>query len=218
MIDSPTARTLPKRQRPVSSVILHSTGETDLRKVLRYYTTGEHQPHYLIALDGTTYRIADEGMVAWHAKIDQQELLLYHQGWGMWSQWTWPLDSSIPRKARASEMQGTVFRGYLSWRARWPALKSPLGLVTEARPNFTSVGVELLKPARPTAAIFTEEQYDAARVLVHEIAARHRFPVIQAHVLGHQDVSPLRRCNLKGGWDPGGSFDWRRIIEMGDGT
>ena len=84
--------------------------------------------------------------------------------------------------------------------------------MTGAHPNFRSVGIELQQPEKAGPAIFTDEQYAALIELVGQVAARQAIPLDREHLLGHYDVSPLRRSTKKGGWDPGEAFDWARLL------
>lgn len=208
-------RPAPRRPKPPSCYIFHTTGEPDFDKVLRYYREGELGPHYLIDLDGTVFRLVPEDRVAWHAKIEPAEAGLYLGGWSSWRGWVWPPGAKAPQRAAPVELEGGAFRGYLPWRRRWPGKESPLELAAGARPNYSSVGVELLQPRRPGARIFTDEQYASARELFLEGAARHGFPAEPARALGHSDVSPMRRSRASGGWDPGQGFDWSRVAGPG---
>lgn len=52
---------------------------------------------------------------------------------------------------------------------------------------------------------FTDEQYDALRVLVEDICARYDIPVDAGHVIGHCHYSPAKN-------DPGELFDWGRLL------
>lgn len=53
---------------------------------------------------------------------------------------------------------------------------------------------------------FTQEQYDALKLLVTDLCARYDIPMDRSHVIGHEDYAPTKT-------DPGELFDWSRIIE-----
>jgi N-acetylmuramoyl-L-alanine amidase len=58
-----------ERMLPVSMIVLHYTGMPDAEGALARLTSPEAKvsAHYLIDEDGTTYRLVDESMRAWHA-------------------------------------------------------------------------------------------------------------------------------------------------------
>src|SRR5262245_25087018 len=114
IVDRLTARVLPQRVKAVQAIILHTTGDTDLTKILAYYQSPDGlQPHYVIGLDGTVYRIADEGVVAYHAAILLAEAGLYARGWDEWSHWAW---DDINRTA---SKRGGELPNYTQWRDTW---------------------------------------------------------------------------------------------------
>ncbi|MGF1608799.1 MAG: N-acetylmuramoyl-L-alanine amidase, partial [Kiloniellales bacterium] len=94
---------------------------------------------------------------------------------------------------------GTTYRLVPEAHRAWHAGDS--AWAGEARVNACSIGVELVNPGhqwgyRP----FPEPQMTALIALAQDILARHAIP--RARVLGHSDVSPLRKE------DPGELFDW----------
>lgn len=208
IVDKLTARELPIRSVPVRAVILHTTGSPKLEAVLRFYDDVDGlQPHYCVGWDGTVYRIAEEDRVAYHCAILPNERLAYQSGFAFWSQRRW--DSE-----RGDVVQAPAFPGYQNWIDTWrPKFESPLDFVTGAHPNTVSIGIELLQPENAGPDIFTDEQYDAASKLAADIAARHGIQWSRERILGHQDVSPMRRCNGKGAWDPGAAFSWMRLMD-----
>lgn len=209
IIGALTARKLPPRSGPPRAIVVHTTGDTDLDKILRWYRSAEGlQPHYVIAVDGTIYRIAGEDLIAWHAKIDAAEARLYQRGYTEWSCWTWPLSASAPVHV------GHEFSGYRTWRDSWPGLQSPLELVTGEHPNSVSVGIELQQPVKPGPGIFAGAQYEALAALLVDVGDRNRIPLDRQHVLGHSDCSPMRRSTAAGGWDPGVGFDYNRLWDL----
>jgi len=207
IIGALTQRQLPKRTQPIQAAIVHTTGDTDLAKAMRFYGAPDGlQPHYVIDVAGVIYRIAWDHQVAWHCKIDPAEARLYQLGYGEWSTWTWRDDRPVHL--------GNEFPGYRFWRAQWVGLQSPLELVTADHPNSVSLGIELQQPARPTADIFTDAQYEALAQLLVDIHEREGVVLDRWHLLGHQDCSPMRRSNAAGGWDPGQAFNWNRAWDL----
>lgn len=209
-VDSPTRRKLPARPGAIACAIIHSTGNPDVEACLRYYRSDDGlQPHWMIGPDGAKYRIVDEGLVAYHAALKPEESELYRRGWSTWSTRTWDAPKDRSRDT------GAEFPGYRGWRETWLAeAQSPLELVSGAKPNAVSIGIELVPPQKPTAAVFTPVQYEALAELLADRAPVHGFALDRQHVLGHQDVSPLRRCGRDGGWDPGRGFDWGRLWDL----
>lgn len=208
-VDTPTARILPARTKPIRSAIVHTTGDTELAKILAWYTSADgYQPHYFIDYDGTKHRIVPEDHIAWHCKIEDAEARLYQQGYAEWCRWIWQDDRPVQL---ASE-----FAGYRQWRDEWGAkgLHSPLELVTNAYPNSYSVGIELRQPVQPGPIIFTDDQYSSLAELLGDISCRNQFPADRSHFLGHSDCSPMRRCNPSGPWDPGRDFSWMRVWDL----
>lgn len=206
-----TARALPERTRPIVAIIGHTTGDQDLDKILHWYDSPDGlQPHYVIGVDGTIYRIAWEDHVAWHAKIDPLEARLYQRGYQEWSRWNWPLGGAAPQHLGADE-----YPGYRFWRTKWRegrGYQSPLDLITGDHPNSVSVGVELQATNKP--GVFTDAQYDRFAALCVDIATRNQLQLDATTLLGHSDVSPMRRSNAAGGWDPGELFDWNHVWDL----
>ncbi len=210
VVDKLTARELPLRKHAATAFVVHTTGDVDLGKILRFYDSADGLcPHDVIDYDGTVYRIAPENHVAWHCKIEGSEARLYGLGWDVWKFWYWDEASGQPLHVGAS---ADGFHGYASWRARWPDLKSPLDLATGAAPNFASHGIELRAPVTPGPRIFTDEQYTSLAARVLDVASRNGVAPSRSTVVGHQDCSPMRRCNPRGGWDPGDDFDWTGLL------
>lgn len=210
ILDFPTQRKLPTRGGDIRAVVLHTTGETDLDKILKFYTSPDgYQPHYMIETIGTIRRIVAEELVAYHAAHHPAEAAAYAKGWSYWSTCKW--DSNKDQAVA----YGKFFPGYTGWSTQWHAkgLSNPTDLVTGAHPNLVSIGIELQQPTDPSPDIFTDEQYAALSALLSDINTRRRVPLKRENVLGHYDVGPMRRTTEKSlsGWDPGGSFNWTRI-------
>lgn len=205
IIGSLTRRKLSERTQPIVADVVHTTGDTDLDKILRFYLRSDGlQPHYVIAVGGTIYRTAWEEQVAYHCKIEPAEARLYQLGYEEWSNWVWR--SERPQRVDAP------FPGYAQWRATWPGLRSPLDLITGEHPNSRSIGIELQQPVKPGPDIFTDDQYASLRALLADIHSRRGGTLDRQHVLGHYDCSPMRRSTSAGGWDPGVKFNWTRAI------
>lgn len=211
IIGALTERQLRPRSGPIRAVVVHTTGDQDLDKILRYYQSPDGlQPHYVIAIDGVIRRTVLESFIAWHAAIKPLEARLYQQGYGAWSRWHWPLGADAPVHVGEDE-----FPGYRGWRTRWrdgKSLQSPLDFVTGGSPNSVSVGIELQATNKPGA--FTDAQYDALAALLVDVGERCSVPLDADHVLGHQDISPMRRSTAAGGWDPGERFNWNRLWDL----
>lgn len=208
IIGALTKRQLPPRTLPIMAQIVHTTGDTDLDKILRWYERVDGlQPHAVIATDGVIYRTAMEDCIAWHTKIEPLEAKLYLQGYAVWSKWIWPLGLDAPKHVGEDE-----FSGYRGWRTKWregKSLQSPLNLITSSHPNGVSLGVELQATDKP--GIFTPQQYASLAELSVFWSAQYKYPLDADHVMGHQDVSPMRRSTSAGGWDPGELFNWNRL-------
>lgn len=205
-IDTSTRRVLPVRVGKPVACVIHTTGETDLDKILRFYQDEDGlQPHYMIEIGGTVRRIVGEDHIAYHCKIDPHEARLYSMGPETWRTWDWHNDA--PRHL------GIEATNYAEWFRTWePAgLKSPLELVTGDHPNSKSVGIELQQPSEPTKDIFTDEQYSSLAFLLNDVAERNGIAISRSTVLGHYDCSPMRRSTARGNWDPGAGFNWMRL-------
>lgn len=55
---------------------------------------------------------------------------------------------------------------------------------------------------------YTDEQYEALKLLVADICRRNGIPMDRNHVLGHQEYAPGKN-------DPGELFDWERFFSSG---
>jgi len=80
----------------------------------------------------------------------------------------------------------------------------------ETNINNRSIGIEMVNPGhefgyRP----FPARQMDAFRELALDILGRYQIPA--RNVVGHSDVSPMRKC------DPGEFFDWYAMAEANIG-
>lgn len=179
------------RKHLVSSIIVHTTGTSQLDKILHYYEISGHGigPHYLIDIEGKIYQFVPESQVAFHAGIDPMERAQYTTG-------TWI--KSCP--------------GVSKWQAKWPGLKSPLEFITGEFPNYVSIGIELQEPPHTQPEKFHDIQYTTLKALILDIKTRHNIPLDAQHILGHDDVNPLSRYGDNGGKDPGPKFNWSRIF------
>ncbi|MGO1120197.1 N-acetylmuramoyl-L-alanine amidase [Rhodovibrionaceae bacterium A322] len=74
--------------------------------------------------------------------------------------------------------------------------------------NGRSIGVEIVNPGHEFGyRAFPEPQMQAVSELCHVLRCRH--PIPSHRVVGHSDVSPLRKE------DPGELFDWPRLAAAG---
>lgn len=209
IVDAPTARVLPDRKEPARAFIIHGTGETDLKRVLRYYRSADGLcPHYLITPAGAIYGIADEGKIAYHAATGKEEAALYRMGWANWSQFAW--NDGAPKHL------GGEFTGYRDWRETWfeRGYQSPLDLVTVGRTNALSIGIELLSLPKPTSKVFSPAQYASLAWLLVERGKANKIDPHRETVLGHSDTNPLRRCTAQGSYDPGFRFSWNDLWDL----
>lgn len=211
IIDTPTERELLKRSKPPRAVVVHTTGATNLERIIRYYRSKDGlQPHYMIDLSGAVRRFVDEGKVAYHCAIKDARARLYQLGYATWREWTWDKNKLEPVH------QGQEFSGYRAWREKHFARgrQSPLDLVTGAHPNATSVGIELQQPEQPGPNIFTPAQYSALAELLVDIGGRYGLVLDAETVLGHYDCDPMNRCNAGGSTDPGRDFAWNILWDL----
>ncbi len=190
--------------------MLHTTGSSNLKDILNFYHDVDgYQPHYLIAYDGSIYRIVNEKYVAYHAKIEEHEAKLYSLGFVEWSSWVYSNGNYI--------CKNSFYPGYVEWKKRWyDRFQSPLDLVTGSSPNRRSIGVEIQQTVYPMPLqIFTDAQYQACAELVNDICARNRIVVSKDTVVSHSDLSPMRRCTARGPWDlPTPGFGWERLFQL----
>ena len=216
VVASPTQRALPYRQATIGCVVLHTTGDTDWTKILRFYDGAQgFQPHYAIEQDGTVHQIVDEDVVAFHVGLSRVEQGYYAQGYAAWSKVHAQHDDATD--AWTYTVTGAELSNYHTWRDTWhtQGIESPLDLPTGAVPNAASVGIELQAPTdvERTADIFSDAQYAALTVLLASVAARNGIALDRSHVLGHYDANPFNRSNAHGGWDPGEAFNWSRAVD-----
>lgn len=55
---------------------------------------------------------------------------------------------------------------------------------------------------------YTQEQYDALKLLVEDLCERYGIPMDREHVIGHEEYSESKT-------DPGELFDWSKIVGVG---
>lgn len=79
-----------------------------------------------------------------------------------------------------------------------------LGIGSEADMSIYLTGEEY-RALDDSLKGFTQEQYDALKLLVADICSRNDIPMDREHVIGHEDYSPDKT-------DPGELFDWSRIL------
>ncbi len=211
LIETPTRHKMYERKKRAVAVILHTTGETDLDKILDWYTDerGNNDkgvaPHYMVETVGTVRRIVPDDRVAYHCKIEPGEAYLYGLGYRAWSTWVWKNEQPV--------RIGSEYSGYHQWRDMWHVrgLESPLDLVTGRTPNALSIGIELQQPVSPGSDVFTDEQYEALSELLVDLWTRLGISLDREHVLGHYDCSPMRRSGPEGSRDPGRNFNYLRV-------
>jgi N-acetyl-anhydromuramyl-L-alanine amidase AmpD len=212
IVENPTQAPLPNRTQDVKAIIIHTTGSgSTWQQIVNLYTAADGVgPHYAIQLDGTIHRFAAETRVAWHAGLSTRERQLYEQGYGVWSHWHWGLSDATAVDT------GSEYAGYKTWKDMWRVAgkESPLDLPTGSHPNNVTIGIECQQPgdADITADIFTDAQYTSLIALVADIVRRYSLPLDRLSLMGHYDVSPMRRSTTRGGWDPGDAFNWDRLF------
>lgn len=92
----------------------------------------------------------------------------------------------------------------VAWHAGVACWEGKIGM------NQRSVGIELVNPGHEFGyREFPEAQMTALEELALGVLSRH--PIPSRQVLGHSDVSPMRKE------DPGELFDWRRLAGKGIG-
>lgn len=191
-------------------VCLHTTGDGVPREAesrseplmdsaVRIYTNMKEGPHFVIDPEGNVKQLRAIDTVAYHCGISTPDRRDYLSG-----AWESKVDAKI----------------VAWWKARWPGRKSPQHLFPSRSPNLDFIGIEHIpcgtyqtipglttgswrpirnyKPAYPGSR-FTAEQYIASTKLVRTFE-----PVVQTHVVGHEDINPKGRP----GWDPGDYHGW----------
>jgi N-acetylmuramoyl-L-alanine amidase len=131
------------------------------------------------------------------------------------------------------------------WRERWPDRENPLDLLPGTKTaNSCYIHVECVPcvyhfngplvtdaPPMREGLRFTQAQCDTIAELAVDIATRNGWPTDEQwwrtpRLLGHEDLTPIARCDPNGGWDPGALrdkpyFDWdyvyARIEELVSG-
>lgn len=202
IIDHTKSRTTPARLKDPYQIVVHNTGATDAEKIIKYYTSPKSLcPHYVIEHTGTIHKIVPESNVAWHVAYNSAVAALYDKGIDVWKRW----------RKRSGILEETAKDGYYdTWFARWPNIKDPR-MIIGPKPNYSSVGIELVALKEPTLRVFTDEQYLALQELIVAISVSSRIPLSKQSVFGHSDADPISRFNNHGSWDPGPTFDWNAI-------
>jgi hypothetical protein len=230
------ARIVPWRDK-VYGLVVHTTGGSlpgqarkagvspDLYAARHYLSSGG--THYVNGWAGAQgqqlHQIMNERLVAWGVGRYPEKPSL--------DQWT-----SIDKGRFELDLPAMVLR---LWRARWPGRKNSLDLIPYRRSaNMTYVHVECVpcvyyrngngplitdpqvKPMRDGLR-FTIAQHETVARLAWDMAQRHEWPRNEpwwrsTRLLGHEDITPLSRCDRNGGWDPGGLrerpyFDWNFV-------
>lgn len=215
-VDSYLSRLPVQRATSPVAIIIHQTGETDLDKIIKYYTTNTSRiaPHYMVEWHGSVRRFVPEERRANHCAMPSEEAKLYAKGYDVWSRWLWDHKSNRPMPASGEQPN------YAAWKKQWHdrGRQSPLELVTRDNPNGLSIGIEVQRPLYLTDKFFSSEQYEVLSQLVSDTCRRHGIPVARDRVLTHSDVCPLRRTNNKGPNDPPLSFDYNLLWSGMRGT
>lgn len=207
--------------RPVEvyGLVVHTTGAGACNKALRdgvdilgwcenYYSrTGG--THYIVGYDGTLVQMGDEMHQASGVGMTDQLRSIRHHRW-------------------ERELSARTLR---HWRMRWPLAKDPASLFPGNSANAVYVHVEMppcvfwneargrretMSPRHCPSSRYTRAQHDTIIALACDIAARHGWPLgwhRTGRLVGHEDLSPLTRSTVSGGWDPGAlrdapRFDW----------
>ena len=202
IIDHTKSRTTPARLKDPHQIVVHNTGDTDAEKIVKYYTTPKSLcPHYVIEPNGTVHKIVPESCVAWHIAYNDAVAALYDQGVDVWKRW----------RKRNGVLEETASDAYYdTWFARWPRVTDPRTIVG-AKPNYSSVGIEIVALKKPTERVFADEQYIALQELIAAISVSCQIPLSKQSVFGHSDADPISRFNSRGSWDPGPTFDWDAV-------
>lgn len=200
-----TKAPLAVRDSEIKHVIVHGTGEVALAKCLSLYVHSKTQPHYMIDLAGELYQFCEEHEIAGHAGMPAAERLMYRAGYQHWSCFEWDAENRIAVPG------GQELPRYRHWRDYWRVgrnMESPLDIIGPS-PNHVSIGIELLSPVRRGPNIYTDAQYGRLAALLIEISARYTLRLERGTVLGHSDVSPMRRY-----YDPGDKFNWNKLWDL----
>jgi len=198
------------RIRPVWGYLLHTTGSgvcdaakrhgtTPLEEAIKVYIASQNGsngyfwggPHYVIDYDGTIHQVAPDDVETAHCGAPDVRDAYMDGSW-------------VHRVSPAA---------LASWRLHWPGHRHPYDLFPSHTPNWDYVGVEMVpigegfggEPMEPDLR-FTKAQHDAAVALGRDVAARNGFPpgwALSARLCGHEDVDPISRHDVGGGWDPG---------------
>ncbi len=147
-------------------------------------------PHYCLDHDGTIHQLAPDNVLTAHAGGGNRQA--YLDG-------SWEARCSPPTVA--------------AWREQWPKYRHPYQLFPSTSPNDDFVGLEMIpigdglggEPLAPGLR-FTAAQHDAVIALAIDLGERHGWPVgwqRSCRLLGHEDVDPINRHDVRGGWDPG---------------
>lgn len=199
----------PPRPRDPIGLCVHTTGSGIVESARRagadplewavsyYLRPTSYHPHYVIGWDGAVIALCDEDHVAPHVGFAESERVAYDRP-------TWH--------------RGTMAPWIDAWRPR--GISSPLQLYPGSTPNRAFIGVELLpleQAARAGGVWFSPLQHEAVADLAADIFARYALLPRADHLVGHEDLNPLRRWDAGGGWDPGARrarprFDWPLVF------
>jgi len=89
------------------------------------------------------------------------------------------------------------------WSSVDPNITSPIDLVDSScfSGNDRAVAIEFIQWGNQY--LLTIQQYIWGSVLVDDIARRHGIEKTPRNILGHEDLDPWGRGDVRGGWDPG---------------
>jgi len=202
-----------KQEKKWFGVCVHTTGSgvaararrlgqtvTDVAKWV-YSQTWMSCPHYFIDWLGDIYQVTDESLVPPHCGVSEvsRDMMLD----GSW-------------------IDHVSSEGLKYWNERWLSLgfKSPQHLFPSHSANYSYLGIEMIPQEHNsfgTNGSFNDKQYSSLKTLLEDISMRHSINLIQKNrLVGHEDLSPFKRWDHGGGWDPGylrgvKTFYWERL-------
>ena len=215
-------------------IIVHQTGAGLAKRAreagidpeafaVAHYSGAEAYPNYLVAADGSIYALADDEERTAHAAWTPEELRVYEDV--RWRRYIW-----CDGYAALSDEP----RGYPWWGLRWSvcplragrgpfggdlwgtvACRSPVDIIAASggtTPNASGIGIEVVHHRPMSVAAYT-----ALARLCLDLGLRHRIPLGDGgdlpspFLLGHADLSPLRRTARGRPYDPDLVLSWPRL-------
>lgn len=133
-----------KRTKPITLIVMHSTGPGSLRGILEWLTTPASKVSYhgLIATDGTYYQLVPDDRVAWHAGVGEWNGQQNPNQFSLGLSFVNPNDGIIPLTPQQIATAKQVVQG---WKAKHPIeavtthaiIARPMGRKTDPNaPNF----------------------------------------------------------------------------------